>query len=307
MDKKKNILIVDDAGNLSILDSMLSAQYDIIEAKNGKQAISILNQSSQDISLIFMDVEMQEMNGIQCLKRMKQKGWVNTIPIIMISGDVQPKKIEQVFDLGAVDFMCTPLDPQRVLHRTMVYIEVAESEKKLESLGGEHVFHIQKITKVILDRLKQKHSEVKITQQEEHLICQAASLHDIGKLAIPEEILNKPGKLTTDEFEVIKKHPEEGVKILNHLTDADTDPLLLLACEITHWHHERYDGKGYPDGLKGDEIPFAAQVVALADVYEALCSKRVYKDAYPKDKAIQMIKNGECGAFNPMLLDCLGE
>jgi putative two-component system response regulator len=308
MDKRKKVLVVDDSENHSILYTILSDDYDIIEAKCAKKALSaLMKRKGRDISLIFLKDGLKDVDGLECLKLLRQKEWVKKIPIIMISGELLPERMEKAYELGAVDYMCTPLDAKRVRHHAMLYVEIAESEKALERVGGEHVFHIQKITKNILDRLKER-GVIDISEQEEVWICQAASLHDIGKLAIPQEILNKPGKLTKEEFEVIKTHPEEGFKILSDYPKVISDePLYQIACQISLWHHERYDGQGYPDGLKGDEIPFAAQVVALADVYEALCSKRVYKDAYPKETAIRMIKNGECGEFNPVLLNCLGE
>ena len=171
--------------------------------------------------------------------------------------------------------------------------------------SGLHVIHINLLTSLILERLQEKTDRYDISRQEQELIATASTLHDIGKIAIDEKILNKPGKLTREEFEIMKTHTVIGANMLETVEQYQNEPLIERAHEICRWHHERYDGRGYPDGLKGDEIPISAQVVALADVYDALVSKRVYKPAYSHEKAIEMILNGECGAFNPLLLECL--
>ena len=151
----------------------------------------------------------------------------------------------------------------------------------------------------------QKTGRYHLNWNEQYLITLASSLHDIGKIGIDEKILNKPGRLTAEEFEEMKKHTVIGEEILCSLELYQNELLVKVAREICRWHHERYDGRGYPDGLKGEEIPISAQVVSLADVYDALVSDRVYKKAYSHEKAIQMILNGECGVFNPLLLECL--
>lgn len=171
--------------------------------------------------------------------------------------------------------------------------------------GGDHIRNIRGITELLLRRLVEKTKAYHLSEEDIALIKTASALHDIGKITIPEEILNKPGKLTSEEFAVMKTHAAAGAVILEQMTFGQEKPLFRYALEICRWHHERWDGRGYPDGLSGDQIPISAQVVAMADVYDALVSKRVYKDAYAPDVAVQMILHGDCGAFNPLLLDCL--
>ena len=173
--------------------------------------------------------------------------------------------------------------------------------------SGLHVLHINAITEILLETVCKKNISYKMSKQEISLICMASSLHDIGKIVVPEHILNKRGKLTAEEYEIMKTHSAVGANIIKKIPAAKNDPLLSYAHEICRWHHERYDGRGYPDGLKGDEIPISAQVVSLADVYDALTSERVYKPPFPHEKAVQMIRNGECGAFSPFLLECLSD
>lgn len=173
--------------------------------------------------------------------------------------------------------------------------------------SGSHVLHINKLTEMLLDRLIQKTDQYQLDGQMVSMIATASSLHDIGKIGVDEKILNKPGKLTKEEFEIMKTHTVIGAAMLEHLENYQDEPMVKVAHEICRWHHERFDGNGYPDGLKADEIPISAQVVSVADVYDALVSERVYKKAFSHEKALQMILNGECGQFNPILIDCLKE
>ena len=173
--------------------------------------------------------------------------------------------------------------------------------------SGSHVLHINKLTEMLLDRLIQKTDQYQLNGQMVSMIATASSLHDIGKIGVDEKILNKPGKLTKEEFEIMKTHTVIGAAMLEHLENYQDEPMVKVAHEICRWHHERFDGNGYPDGLKADEIPISAQVVSVADVYDALVSERVYKKAFSHEKALQMILNGECGQFNPILIDCLKE
>ena len=178
----------------------------------------------------------------------------------------------------------------------------------VEFRNGEsapHVHHINILTQMLLEQLEQQTEQYQISPMQRDLIVLASSLHDIGKIGISEKILNKPGKLTKEEFEQMKQHTVIGASMLDHMERYKDEPMIKLSRQICRWHHERYDGKGYPDGLKGEEIPIAAQVVSLADVYDALTSERCYKKSFSHEKAMQMILNGECGAFNPLLLQCL--
>lgn len=171
--------------------------------------------------------------------------------------------------------------------------------------SGPHVHHVQTMTRLLLQCLMNKTNSYNLTDEDVLIISTASALHDIGKIMIDEKILNKPGKLTKEEFEIMKTHSMLGASILKELPTYQKKTLVSVAYEICRWHHERYDGKGYPDGLKGEEIPISAQVVALADVYDALTSERCYKKAFSKEKAMEMILDGQCGAFNPLLLECL--
>ena len=334
---KNKILIVDDAEiNRSLLADILSVEYDIMEASNGMEAVSLLNQYHADLSLILLDIVMPEMDGFEVLAIMNRNGWIQSIPVITISAETSSSYIEHAYDLGAADYISRPFDEKTVLRRVsnmlmlytkqkilegMVTEQIIDKEKNnflmveilsniVEFRNGEsglHVLHIRVITEMLLKKLVEKTDRIQLSLSDIALIVNASALHDIGKISIPEEILNKPGRLTPEEFEIMKTHAAIGAQILKNAPNRQTEQLIQVAHDICRWHHERYDGKGYPDGLKGDEIPIAAQVVSVADVYDALTSERVYKSAYSHEKAMEMILNGECGAFNPLLLDCLVE
>lgn len=332
---KKKILITDDSEiNRSILSDMLKEEFSIIEAENGVQAISVLQKYGDDIALVLLDIVMPEMDGFEVLAFMNNKRWIENIPVIMITAENTLSYIERAYDLGVTDFISRPFD-SRIVHRRVVNtIMLYSKQKKLAGLiadqiyekeknnnlmieilsnivefrngeSGLHVLHIHVLTELILNKLVSKTDRYKLNHSDISLIGIASALHDIGKIVIPEEILNKPGRLTKEEFEIIKTHSATGSDMLKSLPFRQNELMVKVASEICRWHHERYDGKGYPDGLAGDDIPISAQVVALADVYDALVSKRVYKEAYDHEKAIQMIVDGECGAFNPLLIECL--
>ena len=336
MDKAgKKILIVDDSEfNRALLMDMLSETYDIIEAENGVQALIMLREHETEIALMLLDIVMPEMDGFDVLAAMNKKGWIKTVPVIMISAESGGSYIDRAYDLGAIDYISRPFDERTVLHRVssnymlslkqnelsdLLAKQVYEREKNnslmieilsniVEFRNGEsglHVLHVHAITEKLLRTLTKKTDKYKLTEDDIRLIANASALHDIGKISIPSEILNKPGRFTPEEFEVMKRHTIEGADMLDSIPFHKDEKLVKISYQICRWHHERWDGRGYPDGLKGDDIPIAAQVVALADVYDALTSKRVYKDAYPPDVAVGMILGGECGTFNPILLECL--
>jgi putative two-component system response regulator len=313
---------------------MLSEQFDIIEATNGEEAAAILHQQESEISLMLLDIVMPVMDGFELLTLMNKNGWIKSIPVIMISAESVPAYVDRAYDLGVMEFITRPFDERTVQHRVVSSIMLTAKQKELSSMvtqqmyekektnrlmieilsnlvefrngeSGLHVVHIQTLTELVLDKLLTITDRYPITKKDRSLISTAAALHDIGKIAIPYKILNKPGKLTNEEFAIMKTHAAEGARILNNIVARDNEPLIQYAYQICRWHHERYDGHGYPDGLKGDEIPIAAQVVALGDVYDALTSERVYKKAYSHETAVEMILNGECGCFNPLLLECL--
>lgn len=332
---KPKILIADDSEmNRSILADMLEDEYEIIEAENGAQAVAILGKHSMEISLVLLDIVMPEMNGFEALTIMNQNRWIEDVPVIMISAESSSSHIQRAYELGVTDFIARPFDALVVQRRVtntillyakqkklagMVMDQIYEREKQnslmidilshiVEFRNGEsglHVLHIRKLTDLFLKHLSRKSDRYKFSRSDIALISVASALHDIGKISIPNRILNKPGRLTKEEFEEMKTHTTIGASMLEALPVFKSEPLVQMAYQICRWHHERYDGRGYPDGLKGDDIPIAAQIVALADVYDALTSERVYKAAIPSDKAIEMILDGQCGAFNPMLLECL--
>ncbi|MEM5779819.1 MAG: diguanylate cyclase, partial [Lawsonibacter sp.] len=298
--------------------------------------IEVIQRLGSGLALMLLDTSMPGMDGFQVLETMKERGWNETIPVIMISvGNVAPH-IERAYDLGAVDYIQRPFHARivrrRVSNAMMLYAkrerltgmmtgQIYERERAgdlmLEILShivefrngesGQHVMHIRSLTGLLLHRLAQKTDRYELTSADISVISYASALHDIGKIAIPESILNKPGPLTQEEFELMKTHSMKGAAMLEHLPLRQYEPLVREAYDICRWHHERYDGQGYPDRLVGEDIPISAQVVALADVYEALTSPRVYKTAYSHDRAIGMILNGECGIFNPLLLECLAD
>ena len=315
--------------------AILGDEYEYVQAENGRQAIHILQQD-MNIDLMLLDINMPEMNGFQVLDRMNTFHWINDIPVIMISSEEKKDVIERAYILGAEDYIRRPFDAFIVRRRVQNILNLYANQKRLMQLvadqiyekeennnlligilshvvefrnseSGEHILHIRTATELLLRRLVQKTDEYHLSESDIVMITTASALHDIGKISIPESILNKPGKLTREEFSIIKTHTTIGADIINQMTTKMEKPLLRIAGEICRWHHERWDGHGYPDGLIGEQIPIAAQVVALADVYDALTSKRCYKEAYNHETALDMILAGECGAFNPLLLKCLQE
>ena len=334
MDYKETILIVDDSAlNRMVLIEILGKEnYTFLEAENGQQAVELLD-CHPEVDLL-LDITMPEIDGFGVLEAMNQYHWIEETPVIMISAEDSYTFVERAYDLGASDYITRPFDARVVCRRVsntlmlyakqkrlvqMVAEQVYEKEKVSNTMisilshivefrnneSGLHVVHIRTITELLLRRLRKKTDRYPLTEADISLISTASALHDIGKINIPEQILNKPGRLTKEEFEIVKTHSAVGEHMLRQIPFNQDEPLVKVAREICRWHHERWDGRGYPDGLKGDEIPISAQVVSLADVYDALTSERCYKAAFDHDTALNMIVNGECGAFNPLLLECL--
>lgn len=334
---KQKILIADDSEmNRELLAAILEEEYDIIQVNDGVQAVDCLQRQAEEISLLLLDIVMPHMDGFEVLSYMNKEHWIDAIPVVIISSENSPIYIKRGYDLGATDFIGKPFDANMVLRRSANAILLGAKQRRMTSIvsnqiyerekssklminilshivefrngeSGLHVLHIQTITEMLLRQLVQKeNNRYALSKEQIRMITTASALHDIGKISIPDEILNKPGRLTAEEFAVIKGHSMAGANMLSELPlDQKEEPLVKTAYEICRWHHERYDGGGYPDGLKGEEIPVSAQVVALADVYDALTSERCYKDAYSHKKAIEMILAGQCGAFNPLMLECL--
>lgn len=333
--ERQQILIVDDSQiNCEILAEILKDEYRILEAANGEECIDLLKQYGTGIALLLLDINMPVMDGFEILALMNRKHWIEDIPVIMISSEDSASYVRRAYEMGASDYISRPFDVQVVHQRVSNTIKLYAKQRRLISLvtdqirekeknnqmmisilsqivefrnseSGSHVLHINIITGMLLERLMQKTDQYHLQWSDQFLITTASALHDIGKIGIDEKILNKPGKLTKEEFEIMKTHTLIGASMLKSIEMYQNEKLLQVAYQICRWHHERYDGKGYPDGLKGEEIPISAQVVAIADVYDALVGKRVYKKAFSHETAIHMILNGECGAFNPLLLECL--
>lgn len=322
--------------NRSILVDMLGEEYETIEVENGLMAVAELQKRAAEISLMMLDIVMPLMDGLEVLEVMNRRKWIETVPVIMISAETSSDRISKALEMGVTDFISRPFDAKIVQRRVLNTLLSSAKQAQLENLvaeqmyekeqnsllmidilshivefrngeSGLHVVHVRRLTEVLLEQLASKRPDYELNAGKIALISEASALHDIGKIAIDEKILNKPGRLTDEEFQIMKQHSSIGAQMLDGLSVHQGEPLVRVAYQICRWHHERWDGRGYPDGLKGDEIPIAAQVVAMADVYDALTSERVYKAAFSHEKAIEMICAGECGSFNPVLLECLME
>lgn len=332
---KPEILIVDDSQmNREILSEMLGSGYKITEAENGEECIAALQQRGTGTSLILLDIVMPVADGFTVLNYMTRNHRIEDIPVIMISSEGSEETIRRAYEMGVSDYISRPFDSRVVCQRVSNMIKLYSKQKNLTKLvtkqinekeknnrmmisilsqivefrngeSGSHVLHIEKLTEMLMNHLIHKTDKYQIDPLQQELIPIASALHDIGKIGIDEKILNKPGKLTAEEFEAMKQHSVIGESILNSIEANRKEPLIKIASQICRWHHERYDGRGYPDGLKGDEIPICAQIVSLADVYDALTSERVYKKAFSHEKTMNMIQTGQCGTFNPILLECL--
>ena len=335
--QKQQILVVDDSElNRGILIEMLKEEFDIIEAENGKEAVDKIRKYGKKLSVVLLDIVMPVMDGFEVLSVMNRNHWIEDIPVIMISSEESEGFIRKAFNFGVSDYISRPFDCDIVYQRvfntiklyakqrrlmTLVSDQILEKEKNNQMMvevlsqivefrneeSGLHVLHIKILTEMLLEYLVQKTDKYELLPDECHMIATASAFHDIGKIGIDEKILNKPGKLTPEEFEQIKQHTLIGASMLDKMDRYKDEPLIKIAYQICRWHHERYDGRGYPDGLFGEEIPISAQIVSIADVYDALISERAYKKAFSHEKALEMIVNGECGTFNPLLLETLVE
>ncbi len=336
--KKKRLLVVDDSElNREILSGILQSEYSIVQASDGREAVKKIELLGNDISAILLDIIMPEMNGFDVLDYMNRYSLIGEIPVIAITGDESGETIRAAYDKGVSDYIIRPFDAKVVYKRVSNTVKVYERQKQLaseisrelrnkeknrsmileilnsivESPGsetdGNHAEHMMRFTELLLEKLVKLAPRCGFTQQDIYAISTAAALHDIGKSQIDHAILNKKGKLTAEEFEIIKTHTVLGEAILNNIKVYANEPLVEYAKVICRSHHERFDGKGYPDGLKGDDIPVVAQVVSICDVYDALVSKRAYKPAYTHEQAMQMICDGQCGTFNPIVMQCLEE
>ncbi len=341
MNNRDTILIVDDQEiNRAILSQIFIEKYQIVEAENGKVALEYIKKNKERIVAILLDIIMPEMDGMELLRILKKEELEENIPIFLITADTSQEKMREGYELGVNDIIEKPFVPFFLEKRIKSIIELYKTRERLNNIvehqaeiieekvkdikilsntmletlalaiefrsgeTGQHVQNIRKLTFKLLKKLKEENYEecVNLTNEDIENIANASILHDIGKIAIPDAILNKPGRFTPEEFEIMKTHSARGGEIIERIPCKEKRPLFRYAYDICRHHHERWNGKGYPDGLVGKENKIWAQVVALADVYDALISKRCYKDPYERQKAVDMIVNGECGEFNPELI-----
>ena len=335
--EKPLVLIVDDSEMNRIINEMLKDEYCILEADNGRAALDMVDRYGDELSLVLLDIVMPGISGFEVLADLSRRTGIDNLPVIMISSEDSDDVVLRAYELGASDYVNRPFDSRVVRRRVSNTIRLYAKQRRLTSLlsqqynervknsrmlidimagvmelrngeSGRHVTNIEKLTELLLGCLVHRSDNISLDNEERSTIALASALHDIGKMSIDDAILNKPGRLTSEEFEIMKTHTTIGADMLLELGSHHAgNALMEYAYQIARWHHERWDGRGYPDGLKGDDIPIAAQVVSVADVYDALTSVRVYKDAIPHEEAIQMILDGKCGTFNPLLLDCLLE
>lgn len=331
---KKKIIIADDSElNCEMVADILGSIYDYQFVHDGDTLLNMLTLGER-ADMILLDLNMPKTSGMQVLKVMRSRHWTDEIPVVIISAEDDDAIIQKAFELGATDYIVRPFQSFFVKHRIDNTLELYSQRRQLvryvekqvyerdrvnkalinifgslvelrNNESGEHTLHVQAITKMILNRLCDVTDKYTFTREMIDTISTVSALHDIGKAFIPSEILNKPSKLTDEEWEIMKSHTVRGDEFLQKIHVKNSEKFMGLAHEIVRYHHERYDGNGYPDGLCGDEIPISAQVVSIADVYDALTSDRCYKKAYDHEKALDMIRNGRCGVFNPLLVQCL--
>ena len=329
------LLVVDDAPlNRELLMAMLGDEYRYLEASDGAACLELLEQYGTGIEMVLLDMVMPGMDGIRVLEEMNRRHYIEDIPVVLVTADDSGQYIRRAYELGVADYISRPFDAQVVYRRVTNTVRLYARQRRLSAMlarstqwqrrreqvmidvlgrivgfrsgeSAEHVRHVNQLTARLLDRLTEISGAYRLTQADCVTISTASALHDVGKTGVDQGILNKPGRLTPEEFEAVKQHTVIGEELLRGMREYRGEPLLETAAEICRWHHERYDGGGYPDGLKGDDIPISAQVVSLADVYDALVSRRVYKDAYTPEQAMEMIRDGQCGVFNPVLVQCL--
>ena len=338
---KKKVIVIDDVElNRVILKEAFKNDYEVLEAENGALGLKKIKENQDEISAVFLDIIMPEMDGFGVLQEMNINALIQKIPVFLITTDATSGVIERAYDYGAVDVIPKPFNTMIIKRRVQNMIEFFEAKRQSDSdivqidqalqmqradlnnsIGSlighvceviesrsaeesEHGNRVRKMTKALAKKFAERKPEFGLKESIIESIANASVLHDVGKVFVRDEILTKPEKLSVQEMEIIKTAPSHGTKLLNSVQGIP-EPFFTFAKEICRSHMERFDGKGYPDGLKGNQIPISAQLASLAEAYDVLVSKRVYKKAYSHDEAMKMIKDGECGAFNPDLLDCL--
>lgn len=333
--RRQSVLIVDDSElNRKMLGQMLGSRFDIAEAASGEACLQLLEQNANGISIVLLDIHMPGIDGFTVLEEMNQKNLLEQIPVIMISSEDTVDAVRRAFDLGASDYISRPFDAKVVYQRIINTIQLYAKQRRLSAMAADlafekerasrmmigilsqvvekrngesrdHVQRVAQLTSMLLAGLAQKTDRYPLTREMRRTIATAAALHDIGKMEICEDLLHKEGPLTEAERRTLQSHTLLGAQMLEEQPECRDDAFARTAYNICRWHHERYDGGGYPDGLQGEQIPIEAQVVGLADVYERLVSRPVDGHARTHSEVVQMICTGVCGAFNPLLLDCL--
>ena len=332
------ILIVDDDTiNRELLSLIFSPYYSIEQAADGYEGLSAIEDHADRLCAVLLDVVMPVFDGLQVLHRLSQYGLPKTLPIFLITAEASGQVMQEAYRLGVMDVIQKPVVPYVVLRRVQSVVELFQARRQLsrvvadqqedllqqaetiiqlnqgmiETLAAAIEFrseesgsHVRRIHDITFSLLSLTPLGEGIPPADIQQIALASILHDVGKIAVSDAILNKPGKLTPEEFEIMNTHTIQGERLLSSISQFQSHRSYRYACDIARHHHERWDGRGYPDGLKGDEISLWAQVVSLADVYDALSCKRVYKDAFPREQVLEMIRSGACGVFNPKLLDC---
>ena len=342
------VLVVDDMEiNREILAEILGEEYQVETAEDGRKALEIIKERQEELAVVLLDLMMPVADGFAVLEEMQKMGWIDRIPVLIISGETSVKAERKCFDYHISDFIRKPFDNALVKKRVRNVVSLFQYQRNLEDkvqeqtrtlreqnkllqlqadklrksntniieiLGtvveyrdfesGEHINRVKGYTRILAERLAVEYPEYGLDQEKIEVIVSASALHDVGKIAIPDNILLKPGRLTDEEFACMKTHTTRGGEILQNIRNAWDEEYGEISYQICRHHHEKFDGRGYPDGLVGDDIPIAAQIVSIADVYDALVNERVYKDAFSKEEAFRMITEGECGKFNPKLLEC---
>lgn len=336
VDPQTLLVVDDDEINRSILHNLFADQYTVEEAENGRIGLDCIMAAPEKYSAVLLDVIMPEMDGLEVLVHLQNAGLLKTLPVFLITAETSDDVMREAYRMGVMDVILKPVVPYIVSRRVNSVVELFRARRRLSSQvlkqqsellkqaeqiihlnqgmiealstaiefrseeSGDHVRRIHDITRHLLE-----HTEwgAGLDAYSIDQIALASITHDVGKIAIPDAILNKPGRLTSEEFEVMKTHTTQGAQLLGKIPHLRENGAYQYARDIALHHHERWDGRGYPDGLKGDEISPWAQIVSLADVYDALSCKRVYKDAFPREKVLEMIRDGACGVFNPKLLN----
>jgi len=338
-ERKTIFLVDDDATNLAVGSDTLDKHYDVLTFNSGARLLKTLEKTAPD--LILLDLAMPEMDGYEVIKRVKNKPETAHVPVIFLTAKSDSESELEGLSLGAIDYIIKPFSPPLLLKRIEVHLLVESQKQELihfnsnlqhmvdaktktvvelqnavlktmaelvecrDVITGGHIERTQKHLRVLLEALQKRDVYRKETDSWNlELVWQSAQLHDVGKIAIKDSILKKPGKLTDEEFEEVKAHPVFGAQVIEKIEESTTDKTFLEYAKVfALTHHEKWGGNGYPNGLKGEEIPLLGRIMAIVDVYDALVSERPYKKAFPHDEAVKIIVDGSGTHFDPALVD----